>query len=73
MTKDKALQAAKRLAVVEGVRKVSAIDSRRARDAAALNAADLGATQREIAEAIGLTIDRVTQVLRRERDRRADA
>lgn len=62
-----ARRAHKRAAVLQR----SLDDTRQARDSALLDAQQAGATYPELAQTLGVTRDRVNQVLRAERDRRA--
>lgn len=70
MSKIAALRHVTVAATAERADAARARNSRRARDAKVLEAAEAGASQREIAEAMGVTIDRITQVLRQQRDLR---
>lgn len=64
---DTARRAHKRAAVLQR----SLDDTRHARDGALLDAQQAGATYPELAAVLGLTRDRVNQVLRAERHRRS--
>ena len=55
---------------LEGDAKAKAQKAKSNRDALALTCAEGGASQREIAAVMNVTIDRVTQVLRQQRDLR---